>query len=90
MQVFSHGELTEMASVSLGVAMMETVSYLWICPSLDEQLHHRQIAILRGDVQGRYTPAVGWAAECGFSIDGCAVVDEPLGSFDSIAGRRPN
>lgn len=39
-------------------------------------------------MQRRNTLAMREASECGFEIDGCTMLDKPLGRFDAIA--NPN
>ena len=52
-----------------------------ICSFFDEQLHHRQMSILRRHVERGNALTVGEAAEGGFPVDGRAVIQQPCGSF---------
>src|SRR5580698_9932425 len=89
-QVIPNGELAKVVCRPCSVAVIEIVFDLRVCPSTYQEFHHVKVPILRRHVQRGYALAVREAAEGGFAIDGCSVIEETLGCFPAIAYRCPN
>src|ERR1700761_7106247 len=76
--------------MSLGAPLMQIVRDRRIRASFDEQLHHRNVPVLRRHVQRGDALAMIGSAESGFVIDACAVINQPPRGFHAIAPGGPD